>query len=141
MLTGVVFGGRAADRLTERRLTARLTVAAVGFLVGALALAVGLGIPSLALSLHMFLVAGVAIAAPNPPLDAARLDIIASGLWGRAESVRTLIRGVFEPLGPLAFGIISTALTGASAVGWGTGVNSDHATPLLLSRAPCAIRI
>ncbi len=136
VLTGVVFGGRAADRLTQRRLTARLTVAAVGFLVGALALAVGLGIPSLALSLPMFLVAAVAIAAPNPPLDAARLDIIASGLWGRAESVRTLIRGVFESFAPLAFGIISTALTGASAVGWGTGVNSDHATPSLAESGP-----
>jgi predicted MFS family arabinose efflux permease len=136
VLTGVLLGGRTADRLTKRRLTARLNVAAVGFLVGAVALAFGLGMPWLALSLPMYLIAAVAISAPNPPLDAARLDIIASGLWGRAESVRTLIRGVFESFAPLAFGIISTALTGAAAGGWGTGVNSDHTAPSLAESVP-----
>ena len=136
VLGGVLLGGRTADRLAKRQLNARLNVAAVGFLVGAAALAVGLGLPWLGLSLPMFLLAAVAIGAPNPPLDAARLDIIASGLWGRAESVRTLIRGVFESFAPLTFGLISASLTGASAAGWGSGVNSNQAAPSLAESIP-----
>ena len=72
VLGGVLLGGRTADRLAKRQLNARLNVAAVGFLVGAAALAVGLGLPWLGLSLPMFLLAAVAIGAPNPPLEQAQ---------------------------------------------------------------------
>ena len=44
------------------------------------------------------------ISAANPPLDAARLDIMPAGLWGRAESTRTFIRSVTQALAPLVFG-------------------------------------
>jgi hypothetical protein len=41
-----------------------------------------------------FDVGGMALSsAANPPLDAARLDIMPAGLWGRAESTRTFIPG------------------------------------------------
>lgn len=136
VLIGVVAGGRRSDRLARRRPTARLEVAAIGFAVGALALAVGLGVAWLALALPMFLIAAVAISAPNAPLDAARLDIVASGLWGRAESVRTLIRGVFESFAPLVFGIVSTTLAGTSSASLGAGVNSAKATPSLRESVP-----
>lgn len=125
VLVGVFIGGRSADKYVERRLTARLTVAAVGFLVGALALAPGILATNVLLALPLFLVAGAAISEPNPPLDAARLDIMASGLWGRAESVRTAVRGVFESFAPLAFGLLSSAFAGTSRPGWGAGINSS----------------
>ncbi len=128
VLVGVFIGGRAADRFVERRLTTRLTVAAVGFLIGPLALVPGLLLTSLGIALPLFLVAGVAISEPNPPLDAARLDIIASGLWGRAESVRTALRGVFESFAPLTFGLVSSSLSGSSRPGLSVGVNSSHST-------------
>lgn len=128
VLVGVFIGGRSADRYVERRLTARLTVAAAGFLVGALALAPGILASNVLLALPLFLVAGAAISEPNPPLDAARLDIIASGLWGRAESVRTAVRGVFESFAPLAFGMLSSAFAGTSRPGWGAGINSSKSS-------------
>jgi MFS family permease len=128
VVAGVFIGGRNADRFVARRLTARLTVAALGFLVGAVALVAGLFAANIGLALPFFLVAGAAISEPNPPLDAARLDIMASGLWGRAESVRTAVRGVFESFAPLAFGFVSSLFAGGSGPSWGAGVNAAKAT-------------
>jgi predicted MFS family arabinose efflux permease len=125
-LVGVLSGGRIADRYLDRHLTARLTAAAVGYLVGAVCLLTGLLSGFVGIALPLYVVAGAAIAEPNPPLDAARLDIMVSGLWGRAESVRTLLRGVFEALAPLAFGFTSSALSGGAKPGLGTGVNVSH---------------
>jgi hypothetical protein len=98
----------------------------VGYLVGTVALVLGVWSGNLGPSIPFFLVAGIAIAEPNPPLDAARLDIIASGVWGRAESVRTVVRGVFESSAPLLFGIVSSTLAGTSRPGWNAGVNASH---------------
>src|SRR5437763_16176200 len=52
------------------------------------------------------------ISAANPPLDAGRLDIIVSGLWGRAESVRTLLRTVAQAIAPLLFGAVAELVAG-----------------------------
>ena len=125
-LVGVLSGGRIADRYLDRHLTRGLTAAALGYLVGAVCLLSGLLIGFIRLSLPLYVMAGAAIAEPNPPLDAARLDIMVSGLWGRAERVRTLLRGVFEALAPLAFGFTSSALSGGPRPGLGTGVNVTH---------------
>jgi hypothetical protein len=60
-----------------------------------------------------FDVGGAALlSAANPPLDAARLDIMPAGLWGRAESVRTVVRSGAQALAPLAFGGLSQAIAG-----------------------------
>ena len=60
-----------------------------------------------------FDVAGAAlISAANPPLQAARLDIVPAGLWGRAESVRTFIRSIAQGLAPLIFGGIASLVAG-----------------------------
>jgi hypothetical protein len=52
------------------------------------------------------------ISAANPPLDAARLDIMPPGLWGRAESVRTFLRSIAQALAPLLFGGVSDLIAG-----------------------------
>jgi hypothetical protein len=52
------------------------------------------------------------ISAANPPLDAARLDIMPAGLWGRAESVRTLLRTLGQALAPLLFGAVADLIAG-----------------------------
>ncbi len=52
------------------------------------------------------------ISAANPPLDAARLDIMPPGLWGRAESVRTFLRSLAQALAPLLFGGVSDLIAG-----------------------------
>ncbi|HEX4804803.1 MAG TPA: MFS transporter [Conexibacter sp.] len=110
-LGGVLAGGRIADRLVARgHASARLLVAAVGFLVAAVLLVPAIGSRSLLVSVPLFVLAAAALAAPNPPLDAARLDIVHPRLWGRAESVRTLLKTLAEALAPLAFGLLADAL-------------------------------
>jgi hypothetical protein len=52
------------------------------------------------------------ISAANPPLDAARLDIMPSGLWGRAESTRTFLRSVAQAIAPLVFGAVGDTVAG-----------------------------
>ncbi len=60
-----------------------------------------------------FDVAGAALlSAANPPLDAARLDIMPAGLWGRAESTRTVLRSLAQALAPLVFGGLADLIAG-----------------------------
>lgn len=50
------------------------------------------------------------LGAANPPLDAARIDIVPRRLLGRAESVRTLLRSAVDVSAPMAFGFLGGAL-------------------------------
>ena len=60
-----------------------------------------------------FDVGGAALlSAANPPLDAARLDIMPPGLWGRAESIRTVLRSLAQAIAPLAFGGLADLIAG-----------------------------
>ena len=52
------------------------------------------------------------LAAANPPTQAARLDIMPAGLWGRAESVRTFVRSLFQAASPLVFGGLAQLIAG-----------------------------
>jgi hypothetical protein len=75
-----------------------------------------------------FDVAGAAlIQAANPPLDAARLDIMPAGLWGRAESTRTLLRSGAQALAPLLFGGISQLVAGIVPAQTPVGTHATHA--------------
>ncbi len=65
----------------------------------------------------LLLAAAFALASPNPPIDAARLDVVPSRMWGRAESIRTTIRTVLEAIAPLTFGLVAAAL-GRPHVRW-----------------------
>jgi len=61
--------------------------------------------------------AAMAISAQNPPLDAARLDIMVPLLWGRAEGVRTALRTGAQALAPLLFGAVSDYVFGGGRFG------------------------
>ncbi|HEU5033499.1 MAG TPA: MFS transporter [Mycobacteriales bacterium] len=108
---GVLVSGRLSDRLGARgHLNGRVYVAAV-----ALSAATLLFIPSLLLTQVVWAVlslsaAGFFLAAVNPPLDAARLDIMHPTLWGRAEAVRTVLRQPAESAAPLIFGVLADHL-------------------------------
>ena len=54
------------------------------------------------------------LAAANPPLDAARLDIVHARLWGRAEAGRMALRGLLEGIAPILFGWVSGVLGGGN---------------------------
>jgi MFS family permease len=113
-VAGVPISGRLADGMLERgRLTARIDVAATGYVAGAVLLLPGLLIGTLPVAMVFFALGAAMLAAPNPPLDAARLDVMPSMLWGRAESIRTVLRQGAQAGAPVLFGLIADALGGA----------------------------
>jgi sugar phosphate permease len=117
-LAGVLVSGRLADKLIQRgRVDARVLVGAISYLVATAFLAPALLLTTVPTVLPLLVVAAGALAAPNPPLDAARLDIVPSGLWGCAEGIRTMLRQTAQAAAPLVFGLIADALGGASATG------------------------
>jgi MFS family permease len=117
-LAGALAGGRLADRLLARRyLPARVLVATFAYLAGAVALVPALLTPLPLLAVPPLMAAGFSLGAVNPPLDAARLDIMHPYLWGRAESVRACLRLVGEAAGPLMFGYAADQVFGGGVVG------------------------
>jgi predicted MFS family arabinose efflux permease len=121
-LAGVLAGGRLADRLVRRGVvTARVTVPGVAFAAAALLFLPGLFTETALIALPLFTLAGAALAAANPPLDAVRLDVVHFRLWGRAESIRTIVRMAGEAAAPVLFGWLSGLLDGDP--GSGTGLD------------------
>lgn len=114
-LTGVLTTGRIADWLTDRGyINARITLGGTAFLAAAVLILPTLLADSLLLALTFAFLAGTAMGGVNPPLSAARLDIVHSRLWGTAEAVRSTLVSISTGLAPLAFGAVSTALGGTS---------------------------
>jgi MFS family permease len=110
-LAGVVLSGRLADRLLRRgRVRARVLVPTVCLLALTPVLAPAIVTTSLAVALPLLVLGGLLLGAVNPPLDAARLDIMPPLLWGRAESVRTFLRRGCEAAAPTVFGLISASV-------------------------------
>jgi MFS family permease len=145
-LVGVVLAGRLADRLLSNgRLSARVEVGGVCYLASAAIFVPALLSPLLGLSLPLFVLAAAALAAPDPPLNAARLDIIHPRLWGRAEGVRTVLFMSAFAMAPLLFGFISDALggpgAGSAAAGGGGAVarSSALAYTFLIMLVPLAV--
>ena len=108
---GVLSGGRIGDALIRRnRISGRVTVAGIGAL-----LTVAFFIPALTThspltALPYIAAAAFCLTAQNPPLDAARLDIMPPLLWGRAEGIRTFLRTGAQALAPLVFGGLSEVI-------------------------------
>jgi MFS family permease len=117
-VVGVLAGGPLGDALLRRgRINGRVMVAAV-----AAAATVVLFIPALVThsalaALPYVMLAAVFLSAQNPPIDAARLDIMPPWLWGRAEGVRNLIRTGAQALAPVLFGAVSQYVFGGGNSG------------------------
>jgi hypothetical protein len=75
-------------------------------------LAPAIATTSVAVALPLLMIGAFLLGAPNPALDAARLDIMHPRLWGRAEGVRTALRSVGEAAAPLLFGYVSQYVFG-----------------------------
>lgn len=115
-LVGLVVIGRSGDMLLRRgRIDGRILVGVVGYCAAAVLLVPAFVAPWLLVSVPLFVVAAACIAAPNPSMDAARLDVVPPPLWGRAEGVRTLVRQAFQALAPFLFGSVSELLSGGRA--------------------------
>jgi MFS family permease len=112
-LVGTLISGPLTDLLVHRgRLEARVSVPAICYLGAGAALIPGLLSGSLGTAMWFDFVGAMLISAANPPLDAARLDIMPSGLWGRAESTRTFLRSLAQALAPLVFGGVADLVAG-----------------------------
>jgi MFS family permease len=112
-LLGTLISGPLTDLLVRRgRLEARVWVPAICYLGAGAMLIPGLLSGSLSTAMWFDFFGAALISAANPPLDAARLDIMPSGLWGRAESTRTFLRSLAQALAPLLFGAVADTVAG-----------------------------
>lgn len=129
---GVLLSGSTSDKLIERgHISARITVAGVAFLMTTILFLIALFMNTIYIAIPLFFIAAACLGGTNPPIDAARLDIMHSRLWGRAESIRTTCRFAFEAVAPISFGLLSTALGGTSGE-FGIGVGGiKSALPLV----------
>ena len=122
---GVIVSGKVTDGWIARgRTQARVLVGAVAYVATAVAFIPGVLAPSLAIAVPVLMTAAFFIGATNPPVDAARLDIVPSRLWGRAEAIRTALRQTLQGFAPLIFGLVSAAF-GGSGAGLSTGVDTS----------------
>ena len=117
-VVGVLAGGSVGDLLLRRGyLTGRIIVSTV-----AATAAVVLFVPAIftrhaVTALPYITFAALALSAQNPPLDAARLDIMVPLLWGRAEGVRTFLRTLAQAVAPVVFGGVSDYVFGGGRSG------------------------
>jgi predicted MFS family arabinose efflux permease len=110
-LIGVLSTGRIADWLANRgHISARIVVGGAAFLAAAVFILPTLLTHNLLLALVFAFLAGIALGGVNPPLNAARLDIVHSRLWGTAEAVRSALVSISTGLAPVMFGAVSSAL-------------------------------
>lgn len=117
-LGGVLTGGRLADWLRERGVVAaRPLVATIAVLIAALLFVPALLAPGLGTAMPLLFLAAWALGTLNPPVDAARLDILHPRLWGRGEGVRTVARAGAETLAPVLIGLLSGVLAGGGHAG------------------------
>ncbi|HZT25223.1 MAG TPA: MFS transporter [Pseudolabrys sp.] len=107
-IAGLLAGGWLAQWMLDRGWTqARILVPGVSLFLAALFYAPGIWTTSLALGLTLLTVGTAALAAANPPIDAARLDIVPPQMWGRGEAGRMALRGFLEGGAPILFGAVS----------------------------------
>jgi MFS family permease len=112
-LVGTLLSGPITDALVRRgSLQARVWVPALCYLGAAALLIPGLLGSHLTPAIWFDMGGAALICAANPPLDAARLDIVPSRLWGRAESTRTFLRSLGQALAPLMFGAVADLVVG-----------------------------
>ena len=112
-LIGTLVSGRLTDLLLQRGfVAARVVVPAVCYFGAAILLIPGFVSSTLTPALWFDVAGAALVSAANPGLDAARLDIMPAGLWGRAESVRTFLRSLAQGLAPLVFGGFADLIAG-----------------------------
>ncbi|MGH2934286.1 MAG: MFS transporter [Gaiellaceae bacterium] len=115
---GVLAGGTVGDRLLRRgHLNGRILTAAIVASLTPVLFIPAVASRSVGTALPYLTAAAFLLSAQNPPLDAARLDIMPPLLWGRAEAVRTLLRSLAQALAPLLFGAVSDHVFGGGRSG------------------------
>ncbi len=111
VIVGILVTGHLSDKLIARgHVAARPLVGALCFLAAIVVFTPGYAATALLLAMPLLFLGAAALGGVNPPLDAARLDVVHSRLWGRAESVRTFFQNLIKSGAPLLFGYLSMVL-------------------------------
>jgi predicted MFS family arabinose efflux permease len=117
-VVGVLAGGSLGDLLLHRGyLNGRILVSAIAATIACILFVPAIFSRSAVTALPYITFAALALSAQNPPLDAARLDIMVPLLWGRAEGVRTFLRTFAQAAAPLLFGGVSDYVFGGGRSG------------------------
>jgi MFS family permease len=110
---GTIAGGRLTDSLLRRgNLEARIWVPAICYIGASVLLIPGIVGSSLTPALWFDVAGATLLLAANPALDAARLDVVPAGLWGRAQSTRSFLSSIAQALAPITFGGLSSLIAG-----------------------------
>ena len=110
---GTLVGGRLPDWLLKRGESgARVWFPGACYIGAALLLIPGFVGTSLTPAVWFDVAGAALISAANPPLQAARLDVVPAGLWGRTQSALTAVRSLSQALAPLVFGGVSQLVAG-----------------------------
>jgi hypothetical protein len=126
-IIGTLVVGPICELLTRHgQLASRVWVPAICNLGAGLVLIPGLLASHLSTALPFCFIGTALISAANPPLDAARLDIMPPGLWGRAESTRTFLRSIAQGIAPLAFGGVADLISGFTPHSAPPGTNTGQ---------------
>ncbi|MGH2859058.1 MAG: MFS transporter [Solirubrobacteraceae bacterium] len=126
-LIGTLLSGPISDAVARRGMfESRIWVPSVCYLAAVAVLIPGLLSDSLGSGIWFDVAGAALISAANPPLDAARLDIMPSGLWGRAESTRTFLRSLAQALAPLLFGVVADLIGGFVPQQAPIGTRTNH---------------
>jgi len=117
-VAGVLAGGALGDLLLRRGVfTGRILISAVAATIAVILFVPAIFTRHATMALPYITLAAFALSAQNPPLDAARLDIMVPLLWGRAEGVRTFLRTLGQAVAPVAFGGVSDYVFGGGRSG------------------------
>lgn len=115
---GVLVGGGLGDFLLHRGfLNGRILVSASAATAAVIFFVPAIFTRNPLTALPYISLAAFAISAQNPPIDAARLDIVHPLLWGRAEGIRTTLRTLAQGTAPLLFGAVSDYVFGGGRAG------------------------
>jgi MFS family permease len=130
---GTLVGGRFPDVLLRRGdLGARVWFPGVCYIGAALCLIPGFVGSSLTPAVWFDVAGAALISAANPPIQAARLDVVPAGLWGRTQSALTFVRSLAQAAAPLVFGGVSQLVAGIvpsqAPIGTHTGAPSSTAS-------------
>ncbi len=120
-IAGVLVTGYFADRmLAKGQVSARMSVGAGAYFLAVAALVPAMWLPNLGVAAPFMFIAAGGLGGAFPPVDAARLDVMHSRLWGRAEGVRSTIVYLAQALSPPLFGWLSSLLGGYRGAGLGS---------------------
>jgi predicted MFS family arabinose efflux permease len=146
--SGVLMGGRVADRLVRKKVRAGRVWAVLGAFGGAVVfLVTALVASTLWVTLPLLIIGAALLGAANPPLDAARIDIVPRPLLGRAEAIRSVLRSGADASAPITFGLLAGSLgightfllmTAPLAVAFGLGAIALHTYPADVAAAESA---